>query len=227
MTTSFTRTRNQIATMVLGKLGIAAPSSADSDIVYEAMDMRLKEMHRLGIFWRKVSTTPATFSLTANVATASATADILFPISMTVMDTSLDEPVFVIGLQEYAKIENKAEQGLPTKAMWRGGVEFIFHPVPTAATTAKLVYERLADDTTASAAADIEVSMIRWMKDIIAYDIGDTFGQTEQKMMRLMKESEIAERNIRKLAVERKDFATIAVDSWGPDPMHRKTDYGW
>lgn len=226
MTVSFSRTRNQIATMVLGKLGIAAPSSADSDIVYEAMDMRLKEMHRLGIFWRKVSTTPATFSLTANVATASATADILFPISMTVMDTSLDEPVFVIGLQEYAKIENKAEAGLPTKAMWRGGTEFIFHPVPTAATTAKLVYERIADDTSASAAADIEVSMIRWMKDIIAYDIGDTFGQPEQKMIRLMKESEIAERNIRKLAVERKDFATVAVDSWGPDPMHRKTDYG-
>ena len=42
--------------MVLRKLGVigAATSvvSADADIVYEAIDLRLKEMHREGIFWR-------------------------------------------------------------------------------------------------------------------------------------------------------------------------------
>lgn len=230
MTTSFNRTREQLRSMVLRKLGVigAATSvvSADADIVYEAIDLRLKEMHRLGIFWRKVDRIPATFSLTANVSTAqAATNDILFPISMTVLDSSLDEPVRIIGIPEYAAIENKSDTGLPTKALWKGSTEFAFHPVPTVASTIKLVYEKIADDTSAGSATDIEVSMLRWMKDIIAYDIGDDFGMDEMRMQRFMKESLQAEKNIRKLAVEHKDFTRVAVDDW-TGPLERiRTDY--
>ena len=47
MTTSFTRTRTQIAQRVLGKvikIGAQTAISADADTVYEALDLRLKEM---------------------------------------------------------------------------------------------------------------------------------------------------------------------------------------
>lgn len=230
MATSFTRTRKQLADMVLRKLGVLAAGgadvSADLDVCYEAIDLRVKEYHRLGIFWRKVDEVPYNFSLTANVASASATADILFPIKMTVTDGSNDEPVDIIGIKEYASIEQKSETGRPTKALWKGGAEFLFHPIPTASATAKLVYEKIADDTSAGAAPDVEVSMLRWMKDIITYDVGDDFGQDDTKMQRFFRESQIAERNIRMLNAERKAFTVIAVDDWDDRLDRRRSDYG-
>jgi hypothetical protein len=206
--------------MVLRKLGVvgAATSvvSADADIVYEAIDLRLKEMHRNGIFWRKVESIGTTFTLSAGVSSAHVgTNDILFPIKMTVKDGSLDEPVRVIGKIDYAGISGKTELGQPTKAIWKGSTEFVFHPVPLVATTATLTYEKIADDTTAGSAVDVDVSMIRHLKDIVAYDIGDDFGIDEQRMMRFQKESLEAEKNIRKLSVERKNYSPVAVEDWG------------
>lgn len=230
MTISFTRTREQTARLVLRKLGTlaanGADNSADMEVIYEAIDLRLKEIHRLGVFWKKVGKVPLPFSVTASTNSASATADILFPLSMTITNGSMDEPVDVIGVLEYAKIENKSETGLPTKALWKGGAEFIFHPVPTAAATAKLVYEKVADDTVAATAPDVEVSMVRWLKDIIAYDVGDEFGASEQRMMRWSKECTTAEKNIRKLSVERKAYSAVKVEDFDPRTERRETDYG-
>lgn len=217
MSISFTRTREQLRSMVLRKLGVAGAStsvvSADADVVYEAIDLRLKELHRLGIFWRKVDSLPTDFSVSAGIVSAHvATNDILFPISMTVKNVSVDDPVAIIGKPEYAAIQNKEELGIPTVALWKGSTEFAFHPVPVSSTTVKLVYEKIADDTTAGAAADVEVSMIRHLKDIVAYDIGDDFGLDEQRMQRFQAEAMQAEKNIRKLAVERKASSPVAVE---------------
>lgn len=229
MSYSFTRTREELRDMVLSKLGVLAAggtaAAADSTVVYEAIDLRLKEMHRLGIFWRNVTKRPLSFTITANILSASATADVLFPISMHVVNGSLDEPVEIIGIRQYAEITNKAQAGVPTKVLYNGSAEFIFHPVPTAATTAKLVYEAIADDTATSTAPDVDVSMLRWLKDIIAYDLGDVYQKSEQTMLRLERESKNAEINIRRLAVERVDYSTVMVD----DYHYRgrtETDYG-
>lgn len=230
MSFSYTRTREQLARMVLRKLGILASGgsdvSADMDIVYEAVDLRLKEYHRLGIMWRKVDKIPLSFTVSAGNNTGSATTDILFPIMMTIADNSNDEPVSIIGIREYAAIEDKTETGRPTKALWVGSAEFKFWPVPIETATAKLVYERIATDTTAGTAPDVDVSMLRWLKDIIAYDIADDFGQDEQKIQRLFVESGKAELNIRKLAVQRVDYAPVAVDDFDGRPYHRASDYG-
>lgn len=231
MTISFTRTRQQLADLALGKLGVKAngqsADSADMEIIYEAIDLRLKEIHKLGIFWRKVDEVPLSFSLTANTSSASATADILFPIKLTVTDGSLDEPVDIIGRLEYAAIENKAEPGVPTKALWKGGAEFLFHPVPSSSTTAKLMYEKVADDTSSGAAPDVEVSMMRCLKEIVAYDCGDHWGKPEPTMLRWERAATRAELDIRKLDVERKSLSRVAVDEWCDPPDRRETDYGY
>ena len=230
MTVSFSRTREQLRSMVLRKLGVIGAStsvvSADADIVYEAIDLRLKEMHRKGIFWRKVDKVPATFSVTAGVASAHyGTNDILFPIHMTVVNTSIDDPLEIIGAIEYSRIENKLDSGVPEKALWKGSTEFMFYPVPLTSTTVKIVYEKIADDTTAGSAADVEVSMMRWLKDIVAYDIGDDFGMDEARMQRFQREAQMAENNIRKLSVERKEFTQVQVDGWPDFQERRETDY--
>jgi hypothetical protein len=117
VSTSYTRTREQIARAVLGKLGILAAGdtglSVDTDLVYEALDLRLKEFHRLGIYWRKVDPLPISFTLSAGVNSASATSDILFPVALSAVNNSSDDPVEIIGKIQYTKIENKEEQGVP------------------------------------------------------------------------------------------------------------------
>lgn len=230
MTTSFTRTREQIRSLVLIKLGVLASggtvNSADADLVYEAIDLRLKEMHRLGIYWRKVDALPHAFTVTANVNSASASAEILFPISMTIRDGSNDEPVYIVSKRQYAEIEDKSETGRPTKALWMGSATFTFWPVPTATTTARLVYERFADDTTAGSAPDVDVAMMRSLCNIITYDVADMFGIDEAKITRWQKEALMAERQIRSLAVERVDYGPVKVDEYRRNGLHWETDYG-
>lgn len=232
MTTAFTRTREQLGAMVLRKLGVltraGTANANDLTAVYEGIDLRLKEMHRLGIFWRKVTNVPVTFSLTGSIATASAGAgDILFPLNMTFTNGTNDDPVDIIGIHEYAAIEDKSRAGNPNKALWKGGSEFIFYPIPTVDGTAKLTYEKIADDTATSTAPDVEVSMLRWLKDIVAYDLCDDFSQPADKIARFKIEAAQAELNIRRLAVQRVDLLPVAVDEFDDNSTYRReTDYG-
>jgi len=209
VTIAFTRTREQLRDMVLRKLGKLAigqtANNDDSVIVLEAIDLRLKEMHRLGTFWRKVTKTPLSFTLSANTTAGSAAADVLFPI--TLHAGSMDDPIEIIGIRQYSDIENKGDRGVPTKALHNGSSSFIFWPVPIANTTIKLVYEKVADDTAQNTQPDVEVSMLRWLKDIIAYDLADEFGISEQTILRWKPDVVQAERNIRNLNVERVDNA--------------------
>lgn len=218
MPTSFNLTRTQIAQRVLGKvlkIGSIAAASADADTVYQALDLRLKEIHRQGIFWRKVTSVPTTFSLTTSVATASAGGgDILFPIRVTWANGVNDDPIDIIGMDEYARIVDKEIRGLPEKVLWKGGSEFIFWPVPSFDGTAKLLYEKIADDTSAGAVIDIDVAMIRPMMDLVKYDVADDFGVPEGTQVRWFKEAEKAERDIRKLSVQRTDYKPVAVDDF-------------
>jgi hypothetical protein len=228
MTTSFTRTRTQIAQRVLGKvikIGAAAAATADADTVYEAIDLRLKEMHKLGIFWRKVTKVPVSFSLGAGINTASAGAgDILFPLKMTFVNGTGDDPIEIIGVKEYAAIPDKTRGGNPEKALWKGGTEFIFYPVPSANGTAKLTYEKIADDTTAGTAVDVDVAMIRPLMDIIKYDVADDYGIPEQTQVRWKQEAAQAERDIQKLSAQRTSYAPVMVDDY--DSGSTETDYG-
>lgn len=216
MTISFNRTREQLAALVLGKNGVLAagvsPRSADADLVYEAIDLKLKELHRLGIYWRKVDKVPFSFAVTASINSASATADILFPIALHI--GSEDSPVELISVRQYAAISDKTATGIPEQAIWKGGAEFVFYPIPIASTTAKLIYERIADDTSAGAVVDVDVAFLNSLKDIICYELGDQFGQPEGKMQRWERRAEIAERNIQKLGRLPVDFTPVRVDNF-------------
>jgi hypothetical protein len=230
MTTSFTRTRTQIAQRVASKVlkDASTAASIDLELIYEAIDLRLKELHKKGTFWRKVTEVPVTFSLTGSVASASAGAgDILFPIRVTYTNNDRDDPVAIIGKREYAEIEDKTLAGSPTKVLWKGGTEFLFHPVPTADGTAKLLYEKIADDSTA-ASVDVDVAMIRPFIDIIKYDVADDWGVDEQTIVRWRAEAIQAEKDIRTLGIQRVDYTAVAVDDFDSrQPYSRQpSDYG-
>lgn len=230
MTTAFTRNREQLAETVLRKLGVAqsgvTSDTNDLTITYEAIDMRLKEMHRLGIFWRKVSPSATSITITANTASAThGISDLLFPVSMTVTVNGNEYPVEIIGQTKYNSIADKTQSGDPIYAV-HNATAFIFWPVPTANRTAKLVYEKIADDTAASTAPDVEVSMMRSLKDLVAYDIMDTFGIGDGKALRFAQEAAIAEKNIRVLNAQRVDALPVVMGDTDGTYAATETDYG-
>lgn len=227
MSFSFTRTGLQLANMVLRKLGVlergVTAASVDTDVVYEAIDLRLKEMHRLGIVWR--NTTRNTLSVTASLVSLSASTDVLFPIACMVVDSSRDEPLEIINLRQYAQINDKTQSGVPEKIVHNGGSEFKLWPVPASDTTIKIFYESFADDVSSASAPDLDVSMLRWMKDIIAYDVADDFRVSSQRIARFKQEAMEAEINIRRLNAPQVDYADVCVDDYTPRGS-TETDYG-
>lgn len=232
MTVTYNRTREQLARLILRKLEVLGSGgsdvSADMDIIYEAVDIELKRLHVDGIIWRKVTNVPVTFSLGASVATASAGAgDILFPLQITFTNGTDDDPVDIIGPVQWAQLPDKTRTGNPEMALWKGGSEFIFYPIPSANGTGKLIYEKIADDTSAGSAVDIDVAMLHDIRNIIAYQIGDDFSQPEGKMQRMRADAEVSRKNIRKLTALRVDNLPVAVDDFDSGNARSETDYGW
>lgn len=230
MTVSFNLTRTQIAQRVLGKvikIGTTAAISADSETLYQAIDLRLKSLHELGIVWRRVTTVPVSFSLTAGVASASGgNGDVLFPIKATWTNGSNDDPVDIIGPVEYAAIDDKGRTGNPNKVLWKGGSEFVFHPVPSASGTAKLLYQKIADDSSNGAVIDMDVAALLPLIDLLKYDVADDYGVPEQTINRWAIEAKLAERSIRKLGALRIDLSTVAVDDFDNRGSRKESDYG-
>ena len=158
MTISFTRTREQLSRMVLKKLQVmgAADSDNSTDMtdIYEAIDIRLKEIHSLGIFWRKVAPLGVSASTDGSANSVSFTADILFPIALHVTDSSSDYKIDIITAKQYAAISDKTETGTPTKALWDQSAHFTFWPVPDSSMSVGLIYESIASDTAAATAPE-------------------------------------------------------------------------
>lgn len=212
-TYTFTRTREELRNAILRKLGQLpigqTPRAEHSTIVYEAMDLRLKEMHAKGVLWFNVAGATSDVSLVAGTATANAASDVLFPVTMNLRVGTEDKGVRIIGHREYQDIEDKTEQGEPEVVFFSGGV-YRFWPVPNSNYTAKLTYQQIAADTAASTAPDVQVSMMRAFKCVVAYDLVDDFMmQDEQKILRLKAEAEEGLRTIMALNQERVDNAPV------------------
>jgi hypothetical protein len=215
-TYSFSRTREQVRDMVLRKLGVLAagesPSAEDSTIVYEAMDLRLKEMHANGTLWYRVSGAESDIALSVGNAAVSAASDVLYPVSMSIRVNGEDKPLHIIGHSQYRGIPRKSESGEPEAVFFSGGT-FRFWPVPQQDYVGKVTYERVAADTQANTSPDIETSMLRALRNILVYDLADDFQeQNESKILRWKAEAEEARRTIAALNAERVDTATVQVE---------------
>jgi hypothetical protein len=69
------------------------------------------------------------------------------------------------------------------------------------------------------------VAMIRPMMDLVKYDVAYEYGVPDNRVALWQREAVQAEKDIRKLSVQRIDYATVAVDDYD-SPTNRETDYG-
>jgi hypothetical protein len=212
-TYTYTLNREKFAGKVLSKLGVLAgnqsPHGNDLALVTDAMDLRLKELHALGVLWWQVSAAATSISLTANVVTATISpTDYLFPVSLSLVVGSSEYPIEIIGHREYMAIEDKADTGEPEKAFISGSTIRLW-PVPQQNYTAKLTYEAIAADTQTGTSPDVPVESMRALIDVIAGDLVDDYEIQEPKASRLLARQADGLRIIRALNQQRVDSVTL------------------
>jgi hypothetical protein len=157
------------------------------------------------VLWMNVSGAQSSLSLVSGTATVSAAADVLYPVSVSLTISGEDKPLEIIGHRQYQAIPEKADTGEPEVVFFAGGV-YRFWPVPDANYAGKHTYQQIAADTVASTAPDVEVAMMRSLKNIVAYDLIDEFNLQDQlKIARMRLESDEGMRTIRALNQERTD----------------------
>jgi hypothetical protein len=202
--------------MVLRKLGAfelgQTPDGESAAIVFEGINLRLKELHELGTLWWQVGGATTDVALVASTVTATITpTDFLFPVSMALRVGTGDQPLEIIGHSAYQAIPDKASTGEPER-VYINGSTCRFYPVPSQSYTAKLTYEAIATDLAASTAPDIPVSMMRAFALVVASDLADDFGLPEQKVQRLLAQVPDAMKTLRALNTERVDSTPVTPD---------------
>lgn len=199
-TYTFTRTREQLRDMVLRKLGAYEignpPEPEEALMVYEGIDLRLKELHKKQILWWQVSPAATTVLLTASTATLPA--DLLFAVTLKLTVGGEDRDIDLIDHRTYQDIQNKADTGEPTKALVSGQTAYLW-PVPNATYSARLTYQAISADTEQNTAPDVPVSMLRPLSVLVSADLADAFQVPEAKVRRLMQEAEMAQKDIASL----------------------------
>lgn len=212
-TYTFTLNREEFAGKVLQKLGVVGPSETvvgdDLAVVSDAMDLRLKELHALGVLWWQVSGAATSVSLSAGVVTATISpTDYLFPVSLSLVVGTDEYPIEIIGHREYMAIQGKAESGEPEKAFISGSTIRLW-PVPQSNYTAKLTYKAIAADMETGVAPDIRVESMRAFIDVVAGDLVDDYETPEPKASRLLAKQGEGLRIIRALNQQRVDSVTV------------------
>ena len=215
-TYSFTLTREQVITKVLLKLGVIesteTPSGNDHALVADQIDLRLKELHALGVLWWQVSGASTTVALTGGSTTATISAtDYLFPVSMMFVNGTDQEPIQIIGHREYQAIPDKATQGQPEQVFINGSTCY-FYPTPQANGSVKLTYQAIAADSETSVTPDIPQGMLRAFIDLLAGDLVDEYGVQEPMASRLIARQAEATRIIRALNSQRVDATTVVTE---------------
>lgn len=214
-TYSFTRTREQLRDLVLRKLSVLGaeetPSADDAAIVYEAIDLRLKELVGKNQLWYKVAGAQSDVAIISGAATVNAASDVLYPVSFAIRVNGEDMPVAIVDHREFQAIAEKTETGQPEKMLFAGGV-YRFWPVPDANYTGKLTYQQIAEDTVAATSPDVEASMLRSLRTLVAYDLADDFGLQENKIMRLKLEADEAMKTIFAINAQRVDASVVTTE---------------
>lgn len=188
-TYTYTRTREQLRDMIGRKLGVKEAGQAfpaeEAAIIDEGIDLKLKELHSLGVLWWQVSATETNLSLTGGVESVTmGMNDFLFPVSLHLMVGNDRQKVEIVDRATFLAIPDRTSAGEPEVAHF-DGLKVYFNPVPVQNYTAKLAYQAIAANTEAGASADVPIEMLRAFSTLVAFDLADDFmvdGATFQRL---------------------------------------------
>ena len=188
-TYTYTRTREQLRDMIGRKLGIKEAGQAfpaeEAAIIDEGIDLKLKELHALGVLWWQVSATETNLSLTGGVESVTmGLTDFLFPVSLHLVVGNDRQEITIVDRATFLAIPDRTSAGEPEVAHF-DGLKVYFNPVPAQNYTAKLAYQAIAEDSAFGSAVDVPLEMLRAFSTLVAFDLADDFmvdGATFQRL---------------------------------------------
>lgn len=216
-TYSFSLTLASVRDKIARMLGISEEGQAlppeDVVTINDAISLRLRELHELGILWWRVSGAQTSLAVSAGVATVEiSAADYLFPVSLALDVGTEQAPLHLIGHADYQGLPDKATQGQPDRA-FISGTTIRLYPTPALSYTAKLTYQAKSADLVAGSPVDAPIEMVRPLAALVAADLAEEFdGLDAGKVNRLLAGAGPAMATIRALNVQRTDSATITAE---------------
>jgi hypothetical protein len=211
-TYTYSRTFEQLRDMIGRKLGVKESGQAlpteEAEIIEEGIELRLKELHALGVLWWQVAPVETDITLTAGVESAALPADFLFPVSAVLMQGAQRNSLDIVSKAGFFALPDRTAVGAPERAFFGGGVVRL-NPVPQDAYTLRIAYQAIAADTETGQPADIPVEALRAFSIVVAHDLADDFAVDPQTMQRLQMQAPGALLTIRTLNHQRATTSTI------------------
>ncbi len=212
-TYTYSRTLEQLRDMIARKLGVKESGQSlpaeEAAIIDEAINLRLKELHALGVLWWQVGTTETSVSLSAGVESVTlGVSDFLFPVSLVLMVGNDRQPVELIDRATFFALPDRVSRGEPVMAHV-DGLTVYFNPVPVQSYTAKLAYQAIAADTAAATPVDVPLEMLRAFSIVVASDLTDDFMVDAATFQRLQAQGPEALKTIRTLSAQKAHSSTI------------------
>lgn len=216
-TYTYTRTREQLRDMIGRKLGVKESGQAfpaeEAAIIDEGIDLKLKELHSLGVLWWQVSATETNLSLTGGVESVTmGMNDFLFPVSLHLMVGNDRQEITIVDRATFLAIPDRTSAGEPEVAHFYG-LKVYFNPVPVQNYTAKLAYQAIAADSSPNTAVDVPIEMLRAFSTLVSFDLADDFAVDGATFQRLQLQAPTALSMIRTLNAQ-KVQNTIVQPEW-------------
>ena len=216
MSTSFHRNRGELRDKVFTAMGVIdpdeTPTAAEASAFYEALDMRLKSLHSLGLLWFKVGSVTTNTTLTVADGTEAAPSDMLYMIQMFARDSSTDSPVEIITHREYQAIANKTDTGIPTQCYVDQEAQLMYlYPVPDSAYSLRQTYAKIVDDSADNTDVDVPAWALRPLVQMLKYDLADSFMINEEKVRRWAGEERQAMKDFRRMNHQVTDHTPVEV----------------
>jgi len=187
------------------------PTGEEVQSFADWLNAELKEWQAAGRLLRQVERVTKTLTAgTATVTVDADTIDVEFPayVTLTSSSTSTYE-VDRMTLDEYMRISNKTQQGIPTRALVerKDSVVMTLHPVPDS-TVSSITYVRakLIRDLASGTTADVNQRVIKAVVLAGAVWLAEKAGKSADKIDRLERRAEQAKQTMFKDNTERGGF---------------------
>jgi hypothetical protein len=193
--------RDKLAASVLrklGELGRGKPvDPGDVSIIHDALNLRLKEMHRLGTLWFKINPIATEMILSANskTLTLDPSINMVYPITLHGVENDTEYKLIPFSHIGYQNIPDKDESGSPLRYRIHNN-QIVCYPVPEEDFTLRLTYAAEVDESVSGTAVDIPGWAFRCLKIILAYDVADDFRVSREDKADLKSEMYEAEQKL-------------------------------
>lgn len=188
-----------------------SPSASEVQMGAELLNSGLKQWQVAERFLRQVdkSVSQTLTAGTASYTITSDTMDIEFPAVVTLTSSPTTEyTIERMTLDEYVRITNKAQTGIPSRMLVerKESVILTLWPTPDAqVTTLKYTRSRLIRDMEPGTTVDVQQRYLRAVVLMLAVDLAETFNKGDDKVARLERRFEVAKQDIHRDNAERGD----------------------